>query len=625
MCGLVGIWRRDGREADKSAVASMLAPIEHRGPDGVGIWQEGRVAFGHRRLAILDLTEASQQPILTADGTGVLIYNGEVYNYRELRQELEKEGLRFRSSGDTEVVLQALHHWGPERSVVQLNGMFAFAYLDRRQGALWLARDRVGIKPLLVAETGAELLFASEAKALLAHPRMETRANHHVLAKWILESGRAPYGMPFLDMHQIEPGSWWKVTEKEIEKHQYFHALAAIDVDRLIATETEPAVFVKQFREHLKRSVRLHLASHVPLAAVCSGGVDSSLVTAYATEELPNLTGYVADVSWPGGEGAQADRVGRHLKVPIHRIAVDQTRFLTLWPYTVWHSDGPPSHPSDAALLAVVQRCRKEGVKVLLTGEGSDELFGGYPSHRRTYEDWSRLGSWRQYLLPSRIATLRKALACAPFAGMIGRTDPQLRHRLTLALDTEDGLLPQRLLSLLAPVEPEADRAFIAHNIWSLYHYLPWILHRHDRIGMAASMEMRVPFIENKMFDFAFHLPRRVTLHKRIGKWVVKQAAAEILPADIVYAKKKGFPMPERFSQGTQHLLAGGMLPQLLEWPARTTHEIVSLLGEEGQLRFHIVGLELWARIFFGREAPGQLGERLAGLAHDSCRMSAPL
>lgn len=172
MCGIVGIWRHDGGEAERSAIGLMLAPIAHRGPDGMGVWQEGRVAFGHRRLSIIDLTEASGQPMLTADGTGVLVYNGEIYNYRELRQDLEREGVQFRSVGDTEVLLQALHHWGPEQSVARLNGMFAFAYLDKRDGALWLARDKVGIKPLVVADAGAEFIFGSEAKALLAHPRM---------------------------------------------------------------------------------------------------------------------------------------------------------------------------------------------------------------------------------------------------------------------------------------------------------------------------------------------------------------------------------------------------------------------------------------------------------------------
>lgn len=616
MCGVAGIWRRDDGEADRSAVASMLATIVHRGPDGMGIWQEGHVAFGHQRLSILDLTEAAHQPMLTNDGTGALTYNGEVYNYRELRQELEREGLRFRSSGDTEVVLQALHHWGPERALPKFDGMFAFAYSDRREGALWLARDRVGIKPLLAADIGAELIFASEAKALLAHPRMQRRLNRYAMAKWILSRGHLSNETLFDGIESLEPGSYWKITENGIEKRTYFHVLTAVDVERLVAASTEnPTTFVSDFRDLLKRSVKLHLASDVPLATTCSGGVDSSLVSAFAKTELSDIVGYVADVSWRGGEGNEAERVGQHLGIPVRRISVDRGRFLELWPFALWHSDRPSIRSSDPALLAVAKACREDGVKVLLTGEGSDELFGGYGWHQSTHEEWSRLESWWRRLLPGHAST--KSLAEAPFSNLMARGDPHLRSRLMLALDADGELLPKRLLSLLSPVEPEADRAFLAHCLYDLNKLLSWILDRHDRMGMAASIEMRVPFLENDMFDFAFHLPRRAKLHDKTGKWVVKKAAAEILPSDIVYAPKTMFRVPNRFSKGTERLLVGGMLPEMLEWPANTTNEIVDLLSNDGSMRFSLVGLELWARMFFGGESPVDLGERLVALAHD--------
>lgn len=599
----------------------MLAPIAHRGPDGMGVWQEGRVAFGHRRLSIIDLTEASGQPMLTADGTGVLAYNGEIYNYRELRQDLEREGVQFRSLGDTEVLLQALHHWGPERSVARLNGMFAFAYLDKRDGALWLARDKIGIKSLVVADTGAELIFGSEAKALLAHPRMVPRVDRHALAKWILMVGRGPRRMLFAGMDELDPGSLWKVTPNGIEKRRYFEVLTAVDVDRLAAASSEnPTQFVAGFRELLKRSVKLHLLSDVPLAAMCSGGVDSSLIAAYAKDELPELPAYVADVTGPSGEGDQAERVARHLGIPLRRIVVDQTRFLRLWPYTVWHSDVPPVHPSDSALLAVVQACRADGIKVLLTGEGSDELFGGYAWQQATYDNWRELSSWQRYLFRARHS--RKSLRRAPFSGL----SAMILNRRTVALDADGELLPKRLVELLARVEPEADRAFLAHCLYNLHDHLPWILHRHDRIGMAASMELRVPFLENGLLDFAFHLPRRAKLHRKNGKWLVKQAAAQVIPPDVVYARKKGFPLPIEFSLGTQRLLIGGMVAEFMQWPTDITQEIVTILREDGHLRFHLVCLELWFRLFFGDETPEALGEKLIDLAEDATRalMKAP-
>ena len=226
MCGIVGIWRHDGGEPDRSAIGLMLAPIAHRGPDGEGVWQDGRVAFGHRRLSIIDLTEASSQPMRTPDGTGVLVYNGEIYNHRELRRDLEREGVQFRSSGDTEVLLQALHHWGPDRSVARLNGMFAFAYLDTRDGALWLARDKLGIKPLVLADTGVELIFASEAKAA---SRSSTHGAPRLIAtRW--PNGFSPRvaglrRMLCAGVDELEPGSLWKVTPSGIEKRRYFEPI----------------------------------------------------------------------------------------------------------------------------------------------------------------------------------------------------------------------------------------------------------------------------------------------------------------------------------------------------------------------------------------------------------------
>jgi asparagine synthase (glutamine-hydrolysing) len=591
----------------------MLAPIHHRGPDGSGIWQSGRVAFGHARLAIIDLTEAAAEPMLTADGTGVLVYNGEVYNYQELRRALQREGIQFRSSGDTEVVLQALHHWGPHRAIPQFNGMFALAYFDQRVSELWLARDRLGIKPLAVADTGDEFLFASETKALLAHTRMQPCVDNQAVTRWILGDARSPRVL-FAGIESLQPGSWWKITCRGIERQQYYHVLTSVDVDRLVATSGgTPNRFVTQFSSHLRRSVKLHLASDAPLAVICSGGVDSSLIAAYTKEELPGTQGYVADVP-PGGEGHQAVRVGRHLDMPIQRVFVDRNQLLRAWPDTVWHSDAPPTHASDAALLTLVRACRADGIKVLLTGEGSDELFGGY---EWMYKDWSSirssgLGSFNPF---SKTNDAREPFSSSSW--MLSRISPRLRRRLTIALDTEWELLPKRCLEHLASVEPEADRAFLGYCLCSMYHHLSWILHRHDRIGMAASLEMRVPFLENEMFDFAFHLPRRAKLHRKTSKWVVKEAAAKVLPKDIVFAKKQGFPIPKSFSRGTQWLLIGGFLPELMKWPTATVNDIVASLGEDASLRFHVVSLELWGRIFFGGESPAALGETLVALAGD--------
>jgi asparagine synthase (glutamine-hydrolysing) len=303
----------------------------------------------------------------------------------------------------------------------------------------------------------------------------------------------------------------WKITQQGIEKRRYFQALTAVDVERLVASSSQdPTRFVTEFKDLLRESVKLHLVSDVPIAAMCSGGVDSSLIAAYAKDYVTDIPGYVADVAWDDGEGDQAARIGRYLGVPIRRIVVDQACFLELWPYAVWHSDGPPLSPSDSALLAVTRACRSDGIKVLLTGEGSDELFGGHSAHQITFDSWRRLNSWRR--LFSRPRGAMQGIRHEPF-GMTPMNSSRAR-RLTVAFGASQALLTKRLFELLAPIEDDADRAFIAHGLHDLHHHLSWILHRHDRLGVAASMEMRVPFLENALFDFAFHLPRRAKLHR---------------------------------------------------------------------------------------------------------------
>ncbi len=263
----------------------------------------------------------------------------------------------------------------------------------------------------------------------------------------------------------------------------------------------------------------------------------------------------------------------------------------------------------------MTQACRADGIKVLLTGEGSDELFGGYEWQSATFELWRRLHRPWHKLFRRQFDNDQLRLHHAPLASMPSRKDPMFRRRLMTAMDAEIELLPRRLLERLASIEPPEDRAFLAQCFTDLYDSLPTLLHRHDAMGMAASMEMRVPFLENDMLDLAFHLPRRAKLHRGIGKWVVKMAAIERLPADIVHASKKGFPMPEAFTRGTQRLLLNGLLREQMEWSSATLDEILEMVKDDAAFRYHITGLEIWMRIFFGKETPDRVGEHLLTLA----------
>ena len=355
-----------------------------------------------------------------------------------------------------------------------------------------------------------------------------------------------------------------KITPGGVEKSRYFDLVGSISAERVTANSSVSLdAWQNEFRKHLQQSVKLHLASDAPVAVMCSGGVDSSLIAAYAKDQLPDLQAYVADVSWPNAEGDQAARVCQHLGISLRRIALDQTSFLRLWPHAVWHSDASPARPSAVAVLAVARACRADGIKVVLNGEGSDELFGGYRWHQSVYGRWRKRSS-------------QKAFLRAPF--LLPWSGEQISSRWMIALDADAVLRPRRLMEHLGAIEPPSDRAFLARGLFDLRYHLPWILHRLDRSGMAASIETRVPFLENSLFDFAFYLPARAKLQKRHGKWLVKQAAAQRLPADVVFARKKGFRYRSHFQRGPSNSSPAECLPISWEWPAEVTREIVATL-----------------------------------------------
>lgn len=616
MCGIAGVLRRDGAPADPGVLGPMLDAIAHRGPDGRGAWSDGPFALGHVRLAILDPSERGRQPMTTPDGQGVLVYNGEVYNHLALRAELEREGDRFESTSDAEVVLRALHRWGPRAALPRFDGMFALAYLDRRTGDLWLARDPLGIKPLVVAERGPLLLFASEAKALLAHPAVEPRVDRHDLVVQLLVGRVARTRTLFEGLSNLEPGTWRKEGPGGREVGAHFDLFTAVDPARILAAAREdPEQHVEEVEGLLRESVRLHLASDVPLAALVSGGIDSGLVAALARPHLPTLEGYLADVEGES-ERERAEAVARHLGLRLHAVRVARAEWLRTWPEATLFGERPVFHASDPALLLVNRRCRKDGYEVLLTGEGSDELFGGYDWHAESHRRFARRGwRWRLHHTRRRRRAETERLQLSPLVSTLGRADAGLRRRLVLALDTEAELSGLRLFEHLAAVPVAAERAFLAQGLEDLVRHLSSILMRHDRMAMATGIETRVPFLESRLIDRALHLPYRAKWRDRRPKWVVRRVADRHLPRGVIDLPKKGFPVPPAFAAGTETLLCGGRTAELLGWSRATTERLVSWIVREPAVRFQVVSTELWLRVFFGGERPEALGEALVAAA----------
>lgn len=611
MCGFVGILRRDGGCADPNSVVHMLEQLSHRGPDGRGLWSQDEVSLGHLRLSILDLSELASQPMTTSDNEGVLVYNGEVYNYPTLRKELENEGAIFKSTSDSEVVLQALVRWGPERAIPRFNGMFAFAYYNTRERALWLARDRLGIKPLYIAEFGQELIFGSEPKAILAHPAVPLRANRLAIASYVMRGRPDARLTMFEGVTAIEPGSWWRVDKQGIRRYRWFHVLDALDIERLLTDNHVTAV--DRFEKAIDKSVRIHLASDVPLATICSGGVDSSLVTAVAQRYTENLHAYVADLPFEQGEGKNAQRVADSLGIQLTRVPIDRESYLMHWPEAIAYDSHPCFHRSNIALLMLSRVCRAEGIKVLLNGEGADELFGGYLWHESAFLSNQLRARVIRALIPRRFRQkFEKKLRHGQFMPLPGVDG--LGDRAVATVDGEGEIRRRALLDKLGPVRSRADRALLARCLDDLYYSLDTLLRRHDQMSMASSIEMRVPFIENDLIDLGMHLPRRAKFHQGQSKWVVKQAAEKLLPADIVHATKRAFPMPPAFDKGCEALLRGGATGELLHWTESVQQAMIQTSQHNQQLRFLLVGFELWARLTFRTDKPENLAEELLAL-----------
>lgn len=624
MCGLAGCWNRDDRAAEIGVLAPMLDRQRHRGPDDRGIWADGPVALGLDRLSILDLSSHGHQPFVTPDGSSALAYNGEVYNWRELKRELEQEGIHFTSHCDTEVVLHALHRWGPEAAIPRFNGMFALAWYDCRAATLWLARDRTGIKPLYLADTGGTMVFASETKALFAHPAVPCRADVHALVTQVYLERLAGDWTPFEGVRSVLPGTMMRCTRAATTTITWFDLERDLDIDQILRSRDEPfQQHVTEFRDRLERSVELHLQSDAPLAVMCSGGLDSSLTTAIARRHKPDLTAFVAEATGlQVSEADMAQQVADHLGVRLRRVPITDAEFPRLWALAAWHNDDPLYFHQDPLALKVSEVVRDEGFKVLVTGEGSDELFGGYEWQAEAGRMW-RLRQRHAHLVrnirPLRVFG-RLVQWLAPFDLEQLATEPFDRrsewHRAPFGAELviDGGMRRRRARDLFARLEriPRIDeRAFLAREFDDFYHHLRVLLAANDKMTMAASIEARVPFLENTLIDFGLHLAPASKYGHRQGKRVVKAAAEGLLPRNIIHAKKIGFAVPGAFLTGYEPLLHGGIVPELFKWRQREVERMHQVMRANPMLGRQMVSMELWAQLYLNGKTPAELTERL--------------
>lgn len=627
MCGLAGFLRHDGAAADAAIVVRMLDRQAHRGPDDRGIWSHGPVALGLDRLSILDLSVSGHQPFVMPDGTSALSYNGEVYNWRALRMELEREGVQFQSNTDTEVVLHALSRWGPEAAVPRFNGMFALAWFDLTTKTLWLARDRIGIKPLYWTATADTLAFASEAKALFAHPAIACRPDMHALVTNLYQDRLSGDWTAFEGVRHLEPGTLMRCVGAERTTHTWFDIERDIDVSRIIAGADESFEdHVAQFRSLFERSVALHLQSDAPLAVMCSGGVDSSLTTAIAKRHRVDLVTYVAEAE--GLRDSEADKaqiVADHIGVELRRIPVLDSDYPRLWALAAWHSDDPLYFAQNPLALRVSEAVHADGFKVLLTGEGADELFSGYEWIEETGRMWRRR-AWHGRLIPDRqpfrlLGRLLGHLVPFPTEKLAGepfeRRATWLQSPPGAELAVDGGLRRRRARDLFAKLEPirnVGDRAATVRALEDMYTHLRESLVANDNRSMAASIEARVPFLESDLIDFALHLPYRSKIHRGVRKRVVRSTAQDLLPRGIIDAPKVGFAVPGRMRAGYTGLLQGGIMAGLFKWGHREADRLRDVMAEHSHIGERLVSMELWAQMHFNGQSPAQMTERLRSI-----------
>jgi asparagine synthase (glutamine-hydrolysing) len=614
MCGIYGQLRFHA-SPDREQCLRRLSLLGHRGPDHEGAFCGDRLFLGHARLSILDPGAVAHQPFppAGADEGPRLVYNGEIYNFSALKEGLPETS--WKTHSDTEVLFELLRARG-EACLPALNGMFAFAYWNGE--SLLLARDRAGIKPLYYRLDGEGLEFASEIKAF-ERPGEPSEVLKDILAVGLAGNGILPFG----DVRELEPGHCLRVDARAgAGRPECFASLAAVvSRERMAAFEGRGmAALAAELGRRLEASVDLHLQSDAPLAALCSGGVDSTLLAALALERRPGMRLYHCGVEGPGGEEAFAREAARHLSAELVVERIGREEFLARMPEVAWHLDLPLYHPNDMALSLIAGRAHRDGVKVLLCGEGADELFGGYSWQR----DLARMLRGR-----ARVARLGKTAE---------RALMRLRNLWDRALGNPyfdaEGLARFAAAGLSYPAPaletPFKARALAAENFgawrrWdeclrayahlsreeapvqalmqdNLRGHLRTILHRTDRILMAHSIEGRVPFLENDLFEFGLNLPLRAKIQGRRGKVLLKEVARERLPASLVDRPKMGFPVPwERYLPEKPSFLENGFVA---EWTQLTPAQLHAFHEGDPQLLFRLVALEIWGRLFVFGEKP---------------------
>lgn len=627
MCGINGIAfsSRSQKKINESVLRRMTDVIFHRGPDDGGIFIDENVGFGHRRLSIVDVAHGAQ-PMFSNDRSKVIIYNGEVYNHADYREELEAKGYKFQTHCDTETILHLYEEYGA-KAVEKLRGMFAFAIWDRQAKMLFIARDRLGVKPLYyVHDEQGNLFFGSEIKTLLEANAIKPEINYAALPDQFANHGTSRDETLFKGVKRLLPGHFliWKDGNLNIEEFWDVKFEPKHD-------EKSDKDYIEEWREMFRHSVKLRLMADVPLGMFLSGGIDSSAIAAMMSEMVdePIKTFSVGFKEREANEFEYARIVAKAFKTEHHEITITPEQFFAELPKLVWHEDEPIGFIASVPLYFVSKLAQKH-VKVVLTGEGSDEILAGYGRYAKALQ-LLNYGEKYESLTPSFIRSFVKSSVSA-IGGKLNRTF------LTREADIENlffdnfaifgKTMQKNLFSEETKARISERNPYFYQNKWLekndaietldklLYvdtkTYLHELLMKQDQMSMAASIESRVPFLDHKLVELTAKMPTQMKLRGKDTKFLLREAMKGILPDEILNRSKMGFPVPigNWFRNEYKHIVNEYVLSERSLnrgiFNADFVREIVQKhnAGENHDERlWSLVNFEIWQRRFFDGEA----------------------
>lgn len=595
MCGIFGAFNFSRTRVSPEVVRAMSASVAHRGPDAEGTCSNERVLLGNRRLAILDLSQASNQPLFSGDGRIVVVQNGEIYNFVELREEMEARGVRFSTRGDTEIILRAYETWGPG-FVEKLNGMFAISIYDESRDEMFLYRDRLGVKPLYLAGGPEEgrLWFASEIKAILRNGRNYSPDAHALAQYFALNYIPAPL-TAFTGIRHLPPAHMARISAEGVEITRYWGLAGIAPESGMSEAQARSGLLTL-----LDDATRLRMRSDAPFGAFLSGGLDSSSVTGfmsmYRSQAIHTFSIGFEDPRFDetGAAHAASKRFGT-----FHTTKIMEPDAISQWPQMIWHCDQPHGDVSFMPMLEVSELAARD-VKMVLTGDGGDELFAGYEK----YFD----------LLPGGRADVTQPGWEAAFVRQSGLLQGDQPEELLVG-DVRDAFFEGNPYAPLedairsAPEQDPVNQVLHAETVTLLPGNN---LVKPDRMAMAKSLEVRSPFLDYRMAEFALRVPGSMKLRPGETKWVFKRAVAPLLGDRLTYRKKQMFTVP--IGEWLRQQLTGYCREMLLDGRL-ASRGIVAMGPVERMIGEHVaaaanhtrqlralISLEIWFRIFIDRD-----------------------